>query len=135
LSPGPEVLHDLMKKQNKDPKSINSLAMYNVFPAFPTAFIVAADTVLEFTGKTEHIEKHFHSVSDSASLSVGWGPFSVSGGFHSHSARGQFRMETTATGCKLSFGAPQIIAWVSQILPALPRDSNFEPLVQTNIKS
>jgi hypothetical protein len=44
-----------------------------------------------------------------------------------------FQMETTATGCKITFAAPQIIAWVSQILPALPRDPNFEPLLQTNV--
>lgn len=36
------------------------------------------------------------------------------------------RMETTATGMKLSFQAPQIIGWVSEILPELPR--NKDPL-------
>jgi hypothetical protein len=39
-------------------------------------------------------------------------------------------MQTTATGCRLTFGAPQIIGWVSQILPALPRKPGFEPMVQ-----
>jgi len=39
-------------------------------------------------------------------------------------------MHKTATGCKLSFGAPQIIAWVSEILPALPRDKAFQPSSQ-----
>ncbi len=39
-------------------------------------------------------------------------------------------MQSTATGCKLSFGAPQIIGWVSQILPALPRNADYEPMVQ-----
>ncbi len=43
-------------------------------------------------------------------------------------------METTATGVKITFGAPQIIAWISQILPALPRDANFQPLLQTQVK-
>jgi len=42
-------------------------------------------------------------------------------------------METTATGCKIMFAAPQIIAWVSQILPALPRNAKFEPLLQTDL--
>jgi hypothetical protein len=131
LSPGPEQLHDWMNKQAADPQSLKSLAMYNVFPAFPTSFIVAADTVLEFTGETSHIEQHFHASSNSASMHAGWGPFSVSSSYHSQSSRSQFQMETTATGCKISFAAPQIIAWVSQILPALPRDGNFEPLLQT----
>jgi len=45
--------------------------------------------------------------------------------FHQQSSSTQFQMETTSTGVKISFGAPQIIAWTSQILPALPRDPNF----------
>jgi hypothetical protein len=38
LSPGPENIHDWIKTQ-----TLTSLAMYNVFPAFPTSFIVASD--------------------------------------------------------------------------------------------
>lgn len=34
------------------------------------------------------------------------------------------RMEVTATGMKISFRAPQIIGWVSEILPELPRRAN-----------
>ncbi|KAK3361626.1 hypothetical protein B0T24DRAFT_684657 [Lasiosphaeria ovina] len=130
LSPGPELLHAWMDAQGKDPKSIKSLAMYNVFPSYPTAFILACNTEIEFTGDTSHIEQHFHSSSTSSRASVGWGPFSASASFHSSSSSSDFSMTTTATGCKITFGAPQIIAWVSQILPALPRDASFEPLLQ-----
>lgn len=133
LSPGPERLHQWMDAQRKDSESLSSLAMYNVFPAFPTSFIVACNTEVEFVGDTTAIEQHFRSVSNSASASVGWGPFSASASFHSQSSSSDFRMETTATGYKITFAAPQIIAWVSQILPALPRDQNFEPLLQTTI--
>lgn len=42
-------------------------------------------------------------------------------------------MQATATGCRLTFGAPQIIGWVNQILPALPRKMEFEPMVQNNV--
>ncbi len=38
-------------------------------------------------------------------------------------------MQSIATGCKLTFGGPQFIAWVSQILLALQRDPYFVPLV------
>ncbi|KAI9866194.1 MAG: hypothetical protein M1813_001755 [Trichoglossum hirsutum] len=133
LSPGPELLHQWMDNQQKDPKSLSSLAMYNVFPSFPTSFIVACNTEVEFTGKTTYIEQHFRSVSNSASANVGWGPFSASASFHSQSSSSDLRVETTATGCKITFAAPQIIAWVSQILPALPRDLSFEPLLQRNV--
>lgn len=71
------------------------LAQYNSFPAFPTSFILAADTSIEvsrsqfclelvlifflqFTGNTSHIEDHFSAHSNSGSTSVGWGPFHVS---------------------------------------------------------
>lgn len=41
-------------------------------------------------------------------------------------------MQSTATGCRLKFGAPQIIGWVSQIIPALPRLDGYEPMVQND---
>jgi hypothetical protein len=47
LSPGPELLHQWMDAQQKDTESLSSLAMYNVFPAFPTSFIVACNTEVE----------------------------------------------------------------------------------------
>jgi hypothetical protein len=68
LSPGAQDLHRLMAAQSlesTDPKDVakgnsavvNELAQYNSFPAFPTSFIVAANTTIEvsrrnpFTGE------------------------------------------------------------------------------------
>lgn len=130
LSPGAEELQKLIAKQGEDASVLKTLAQYNTFPAFPTSFIIAADTVLEFTGDTRAIEKHFHSETNTGSVSFGWGPFSVEGGFTQSSSREEFHMETTATGVKISFAAPQIIAWVSEILPALPRQAGMEPMIQ-----
>ncbi|KAK3632228.1 hypothetical protein LTR56_016469 [Elasticomyces elasticus] len=93
LSPGPELLQQWIDNQ-----TISSLAMYNVFPSFPTLFIVACDTEIEFTGDTTAIEQHFRSISNFASVSVGYGPFSASASFHSQSSSSDFRMDTTATG-------------------------------------
>ena len=130
LSPGAEELQKLIVKQGDDASVLKTLAQYNTFPAFPTSFIIAADVVLEFTGNTSAIERHFHSQTNTASVKFGWGPFSVKGGFTQSSSREDFHMETTATGVKISFAAPQIIAWVSQILPALPRKAGMEPMIQ-----
>lgn len=58
LSPGAQDLHRLMAAQSlesTDPKDVakansaivNELAQYNSFPAFPTSFIVAANTTIE----------------------------------------------------------------------------------------
>ncbi|KAI8955363.1 hypothetical protein F4801DRAFT_574538 [Xylaria longipes] len=145
LSPGAERLKNLMAAQAANvqvgvdvgaanPTVLSELAQYNTFPSFPTSFIVAANTTLEFHGNTQHIEDHFSAESSAGSMSVGWGPFSISSSFHQSSSRQNHQMQTTATGCKLMFGAPQVIGWVSQILPALPREKGFEPLVQNVVR-
>ena len=85
---------------------------------------------LQFHGDTQHVEKHFSQQSNSGGVSVGWGPFCVSSSFHQSNSHESFQMQATATGCRLSFGAPQIIGWVNQILPALPRGEGFSPMVQ-----
>ncbi|KAI0465830.1 hypothetical protein F4859DRAFT_527711 [Xylaria cf. heliscus] len=133
LSPGPQKLHELMLAQKSDSgvasgSAITQLAKYGLFPAYPTSFIVAADTTIEFHGDTQHIEQHFSSSSSSSSSSVGWGPWAVKSSFSKSDMHQSFQMQSTATGCRLSFGAPQIIGWVSQILPALPRLEGFEPM-------
>ncbi|EWG54326.1 hypothetical protein FVEG_12570 [Fusarium verticillioides 7600] len=100
------------------------------FPAYPTSFILAADTSIDFTGSTRHIQEYFNSKTTSSDTSVGWGPFSTNVSSHHSSSHSHVQCHTTATGCKLSFGAPQIIAWVSEILPELPRAKNLKPLWQ-----
>ncbi|KAL1610520.1 hypothetical protein SLS60_002189 [Paraconiothyrium brasiliense] len=125
LSPGPLQLHQMIKEQKPD-----VIAMWSQFPAYPTSFIVAADTTIEFRGVTKHIEEHFDSHSNSGGASVGYGPWSVSSSFHESATEQSMQVHSTSTGCKISFGAPQVIAWVSQILPPLPRPQNYNPLSQ-----
>jgi hypothetical protein len=125
LSPGPLQLHQMIKEQKPD-----VIAMWSQFPAYPTSFIVAADTTIEFRGVTKHIEEHFDSHSNSGGASVGYGPWSVSSSFHESASERSMQVHSTSTGCKISFGAPQVIAWVSQILPPLPRPQKYNPLSQ-----
>ncbi|KAI1192407.1 hypothetical protein F5X97DRAFT_317457 [Nemania serpens] len=145
LSPGAERLKNLMAGQaaniqggvdvgSANPSALRELAQYNTFPSYPTSFVVAANTTLEFRGNTQHIEDHFSSENNSGSMSVGWGPFSVSSSFNQSSSQQDHQMHVTATGCKIMFAAPQVIGWVSQILPALPRQEGFEPLVQNVVR-
>jgi hypothetical protein len=54
--------------------------------------------------------------------------------FHEAASKQSHQMQSTATGCRLTFGAPQIVGWVNQILPALPRVNGFEPMVQNIVK-
>lgn len=125
LSPGPLKLHQMIKDQK-----VEDIALWSQFPAYPTSFIVAADTTIEFRGSTKHIEEHFDSHSNSGGASVGYGPWSVTSSFHESASAQSMQVHSTATGCKISFGAPQVIAWVSQILPSLPRDQKYNPLTQ-----
>lgn len=125
LSPGPLRLHQMIKDQK-----VEEIAMWGQFPAYPTSFIVATDTTIEFSGTTRHIEEYFDSHRNSGGASVGYGPWSVSRNSHESDTEQSVQVHSTATGCKISFGAPQVIAWVSQILPPLPRDQDFNPLTQ-----
>ncbi|KAF4335461.1 hypothetical protein FBEOM_10698 [Fusarium beomiforme] len=102
LSPGPSRLHEMMKNKQVDEWS---------FPAFPTSFIIAADTTIVFTGETKAIEQFLKS--DGAT--VGYGPWSASGVDVSE----KLKVESTAAGCKINFGAPQIIGWQSASTPPL----------------
>ncbi|PMD17156.1 hypothetical protein NA56DRAFT_708036 [Hyaloscypha hepaticicola] len=125
ISPGPLALHRLIEAQDN-----NTINQYDQFSAYPTSFIVAADTNIEFSGSTKHIQEHFDSHSNAGSTSVGRGPWSASSSFYEVGSSSDLQMHTTATGCKLTFGSSQVIAWVSQILPALPRTEKFNPLTQ-----
>ncbi|KAJ7089120.1 hypothetical protein C8R44DRAFT_892496 [Mycena epipterygia] len=63
------------------------------------------------------------SSSTSASLSVGYGPFSASasGSYSKSKTEASSKCETTASGCRITIKSPQIVGWISQMVPALPR--------------
>ena len=128
-------------------KREQELAKYDLFPMYPTgqfplvsphffgnpqppliscsprspAFLLAANVVLEIEGDTSDIQSHFHTSTTSGSASVGWGPFSVTSSFSHTDTQANSTCEATATGCKITIKSPQIIGWISQIVPALPR--------------
>jgi hypothetical protein len=49
--------------------------------------------------------------------------------FHEQASSQNVQIETTATGCKIKFGSPQIVAWASQILPELPQPEGGNPRI------
>jgi len=128
ISPGPVTLTTLMDPASYAPNTelakLNrqqELAKYDLFPMYPTSFLLAANVVLEIDGDTSDIQNHFHTSSTSGSASVGWGPFSVTSSFSHTDTQADSTCEATATGCKITIKSPQIIGWISQIVPALPR--------------
>jgi len=131
ISPGPMTLASLMDSEAYvvDPEIAKldqlsreqELAKYDLFPMYPTAFLLAANVVLEIDGDTSDIQTHFHTSTTSGSASVGWGPFSVSSSFSHTDTQADSTCEATTTGCKITIRSPQIIGWVSEMVPAMPR--------------
>ncbi|KAK6330551.1 hypothetical protein TWF718_002751 [Orbilia javanica] len=134
LSPGAKKIKTWVENEGRDDDvgnlALANLAQYDIFPSFPTSFLIAADTVLEFTGNTQHIEQHYKAHSDQGSFGWGWGPWGSSTSWHDESQSQSMQMHSTATGCKIQFGAPQIIGWISQIIPQLPRDPHYNTTTQ-----
>lgn len=134
ISPGFGRLRQLMETPNPTAEMESELAMYSTFPLYPVAFLVACNVVLEISGSTSSLQTYMNSSSTSASMSVGYGPFSVSrSGSHSSGDAGS-TCKSTASGCRIEIKSPQIIAWISQMVPALPRlsSNNSKALVTSD---
>lgn len=125
LSPGPANLHDYIDKKDR-----NTLEKYSYFPSYPTAFIIASNIELEFRGDTTHMEEAMESSHFDANVKVGYGPFSLSASHSQDKTSAKTKMETTATGTRITLVAPAIIGWVSTLLPKLPRTRGGNALVQ-----
>ena len=66
---------------NGDPGSgATKRTEYGKFPAYPTAFIVAADTVLEFKSSQGKSEEMMRSLSTDSSIQASYGPWGLKGG-------------------------------------------------------
>jgi hypothetical protein len=117
LSPGALALHQYI-----DQKDSTALSKYPYFPSYPTAFIVAANVELEFRGDTTAIEEAVESSHTDAQVKVGYGPFSLSASHSQDKSSAKTKMETTATGTRITLEAPAIVGWVSQLVPQLPRE-------------
>ncbi|KAG6908106.1 hypothetical protein DXG01_006144 [Tephrocybe rancida] len=127
ISPGFTELSDLMEgnKSGMAPKDIESeLERYNTFPLYPTAFLLAANIVLEITGETTAIQTSFQE-SVSSGKAFGYGPFiSGSSNYNEADTSSSASCDATADGCRITIQSPQIIGWVSNMIPALPRLKN-----------
>ncbi|CAE6473609.1 unnamed protein product [Rhizoctonia solani] len=121
ISPGFARLGALMEGKVPAEQAEKELQDYSVFPLYPVGFLVACNVILEISGSTSSLEMYMNSSSTSASASVGYGPFSASAsGAHSNSNAGS-TCKSTASGCRIQIKSPQIIGWISRMVPALPR--------------
>ncbi|KAG8724408.1 hypothetical protein FRC09_019026 [Ceratobasidium sp. 395] len=113
ISPGIDQLNKLLKSQSPD------TAQQGIFPMYPVAFIVACNVVLEISGSTSSLQTYMNTSSVAADVNVGYGPFTanVHGGTTSTSTSAT--CTATDTGCRIEIKSPQIIGWVSQMVPKL----------------
>ncbi|KAK8065032.1 hypothetical protein PG997_011779 [Apiospora hydei] len=118
ISPGAAELKRLYE-QDQTPSG-----PHQQFSSYPTAFVVAADVQLSFSGDTTQLESAVSASSSEANLSVGYGPFNISGSHKQSKSSSKTKMESTATGCRISIQAPQIVAWVQTLMPQLPKPTN-----------
>ncbi|KAL3459170.1 hypothetical protein BJX64DRAFT_291423 [Aspergillus heterothallicus] len=118
LSPGPEKLHEYVQHNRPIPSE------YSEFPSYPTAFVVGCNIELEFSGDTSQLESAIESSSTEANLSVGYGPFAISGSHKQSKSSAKTNAQSTATGMRISLQAPQIIGWVQELMPQLPKPKN-----------
>lgn len=126
ISPGFGRLNELLEGKFRDEKekkkAEEDLESYSQFPMYPTAFLLATNIVLEISGETSKIQSHFKSQSTSGKVSASYGPFvSATASGSKSSSSSATSSEATATGCRITIRAPQIIGWISQMVPALPR--------------
>ncbi|KAK1224579.1 hypothetical protein PQX77_012517 [Marasmius sp. AFHP31] len=120
ISPGAFDLKELMEGKKSQEKFEEEMRLFNTFPMYPTAFLLACNTVLEISGETTSIQNHF-SNSGSTKGNINYGPFTVSADHSGTNSSASTKCEATATGCRIIIKSPQIIGWISQIVPALPR--------------
>ncbi|KAL4254579.1 hypothetical protein ABKN59_005191 [Abortiporus biennis] len=125
ISPGFKKLRDLINGDINDETSQQELERYSQFPMYPTAFLLACNVVLEITGESTAIQTYFNSTYFSSKSQLSYGPFNLGinlGGSYSHSSTTSSSSCTaTADGVRIEIKAPQIIGWISQMVPALPR--------------
>ncbi|KAG6809679.1 hypothetical protein H0H92_015193 [Tricholoma furcatifolium] len=86
-----------------------------------SAFLLAANVVLEFSTESSAIANFFKTSTTTASASVGFGPFQISSSASHTQTSASSNFKATASGCRITIKSPQIIGWISQMVPALPR--------------
>ena len=87
-----------------------------LLPLIPTAFVVARD--ISITADFSSQDKTHVESAMSGSTRVGWGPFSIGGNYSHSSSHDTFK--STFDGGTLKVPGIQILAWVSEIVPASP---------------
>ncbi|KAJ6031762.1 hypothetical protein N7540_002494 [Penicillium herquei] len=124
LSPGAKTMRHWI--ENGDETTTDKRTNYGKFPAYPTSFIVAADTVLEFKTDERSSSEMMSALATDSSIQASYGPWGLKTGatLKTDNKQSSQKMSVNGGTLKIEFQAPQIIGWVSEILPQLPRNKD-----------
>ena len=92
---------------------IDSTNQGHLIPMYPVAFIVAKDIVIK--ADFSHEDEEHIKQSLQAKTSVGWGPFSISGGYSYGLSKDNFHSDYEDGEIRIP--GMQIIGWVSRVIP------------------
>lgn len=96
---------------------IDSTNKDNLIPMYPVAFIVAKDIVIK--ADFSHEDEEHISQAVKSSVSVGYGPFSISGSYGYGKTEDNFNSDYQ--NGEIRVPGMQIIGWVSRVTPASPK--------------
>jgi hypothetical protein len=91
-------------------------------PQYVTGILLCRNLVLEFGGVDQTSSYKFVATSLSTSLSVGYGPFSLSTSYSRSSQKSSFQASSTATGLRISVPGVQMIGYYTEVPPKFPVD-------------
>ncbi len=104
-------------------KNINDEKANYMLPEFVSAFLLAKDIEMEFSGVDSSTKSHTLEQSASGKLSGRYLCFSASASFDYGSSESSLQTESTASGLKIKIPGAQVVGYYTTLLPCFPRDS------------
>lgn len=105
--------------------SVNTTAVTYLLPQYATAFLLAKDVSLEFSGMSASVRASSLSESASAHVSGHYGPFRASASFSYANQQSRMKAESTADGLRITIPGAQIIGYYTDIVPRFPVDQDL----------
>lgn len=118
VSPGPGENDEEYSKTVTDALEVNP---YHI-PQYITGLLLCRNLTLEFGGLDQTSSYKFVATSMSTSVSVGYGPFSLSASYSRSNQKSSFEASSTATGLRIRVPGVQMIGYYTEVPPKFPND-------------
>ena len=93
-----------------------------LIPQYITGLLLCRNLTLEFSNVAKESTYSFVATSLETSLSVGYGPFSLSASYSRSSQKSSFEASATATGLRIRVPGVQMIGYYTEVTPKFPND-------------